>query len=76
MPPLTAAQIQAHPNFSKVIWNLKPDQKGRCKVAQNRGGAFELAYQVHGHGPAHIVVGHDTIELHGFAIPRSHAQVK
>ena len=57
MAQLTAAELEAHPNFGKTRRELQPDQKGRCRVATHRGGPLEIAYEVHGHGPVHIVVG-------------------
>lgn len=54
--PLTAAELEAHPRFKNVVWNLKPDLKGRCKVAENRGGPVNIAYEVHGRGPVRITV--------------------
>ena len=56
MAPLTAAELEAHPNFGNIKRELQPDQKGRCRVATHRGGPLEIAYEVHGHGRVHIVV--------------------
>lgn len=55
-PPLTAAEIQAHPEFPHVHWQLKPDKRERIDVAAGRGGPFKIAYEIHGHGPRKIIV--------------------
>ncbi|KAF2101598.1 alpha/beta-hydrolase [Rhizodiscina lignyota] len=47
--------IQEHPEYPHVIWDLEPDQKGKLPVAKGRGGPFNIAYEVHGHGPIKIV---------------------
>ena len=54
--PLTAAEVQAHPEYPHAYWDLKPDQEGRIDVGAGRGGPFKIAYQIHGHGPKKIVV--------------------
>lgn len=54
--PLTAAEVEAHPEFPHVTWRLEPAQKGKVPVAAGRGGPLDIAYEVHGHGPVHIVV--------------------
>jgi hypothetical protein len=54
--PMTAEEVQAHPEFPHVIWDLKPTSKGKVRVAKGRGGPFDIAYEVHGHGPIHMVV--------------------
>jgi hypothetical protein len=56
MTPLTAAQLKEHPEFPKVIWDLKPTQKGTAKVAEGRGGPFDISYEVHGTGEICLVV--------------------
>ena len=53
---LTAAEVVEHPAFNTVIWDLKPTKKGRCAVAHGRGGPIEIAYEIHGTGPIHLVV--------------------
>lgn len=55
--PLTAAEIIEHPAFKSVIWPLAPTKKGKCAVAHGRGGPFDIAYEIHGTGPTHLVVG-------------------
>ncbi|KAK8221584.1 Alpha/Beta hydrolase protein [Phyllosticta capitalensis] len=53
--PLAATEIQNHPEYNHITWNLKPTQKGKVAVAATRGGTFNIAYELHGHGPRHIV---------------------
>ena len=53
---LTAAEIIEHPAFNSVIWDLTPTKKGKCAVAHRRGGPFDIAYEIHGTGPIHLVV--------------------
>lgn len=55
---LTAVEIVKHPAYQGVRWDLKPTEKGRCSVAKGRGGPFDLAYEIHGDGPVHIIVKH------------------
>ena len=54
--PLTAAEIIAHPEYEHVNWHLKPEKKAKLAVASGRGGPFEIAYEIHGNGPRHLVV--------------------
>ena len=54
--PLTAAEIYQHPEFDTVIWNLKPTAKGKVSVGKDRQSTCQIAYEVHGHGPRHLVV--------------------
>ncbi|KAK4507350.1 hypothetical protein PRZ48_001085 [Zasmidium cellare] len=53
--PLTAEEIQAHPEYPHTYWDLKPESKGKIDVAEGRGGPFKLAYEIHGHGPSKII---------------------
>ena len=46
-----------HPEFARVVWDLPAAKKGKVTVGQGRGGPFEIAYEVHGRGPTHMVVG-------------------
>ena len=48
--PMTVAEVQEHPEYPHVQWDLKPDSKGKINVAAGRGGPFKLAYEIHGHG--------------------------
>ena len=54
LAPLTAAEIQAHPEYPHVNWDLKPDKREKIDVARGRGGPFKIAYELHGHGPNHV----------------------
>lgn len=55
--PLTAVEVADHPAFKEpVIWDLEPTTKGKCAVAQGRGGPFNIAYEIHGVGNLHVVV--------------------
>lgn len=53
---MTAAEIVQHPEFEHVTWDLPPTKKGKVNVADGRGGPLDIAYEVHGHGPIHLVV--------------------
>jgi hypothetical protein len=53
---MTAAELEAHPEFPHVTWDLKPTKKGRIPVAAKRGGPLNISYEVHGNGPRKIVV--------------------
>lgn len=55
--PLRPAEIIQHPAFENVIYDLQPTEKGFAPVAIGRGGPFNIAYEVHGSGPKHLVVG-------------------
>lgn len=52
----TVAETLAHPAFPTAIWNLEPDRKGLCPVAEGRGGPFGINWEVHGDGPIKLVV--------------------
>ncbi|KZL73125.1 glycylpeptide N-tetradecanoyltransferase [Colletotrichum tofieldiae] len=51
----TAEETMKHPSYPSVIWNLEPDRKGRHPVGEGRGGPFNIAWEIHGHGPAKII---------------------
>ncbi|OLN92747.1 putative aminoacrylate hydrolase RutD 1, partial [Colletotrichum chlorophyti] len=51
----TAEETIKHPSFPSTIWNLEPDRKGKCPVAEGRGGPFNIAWEIHGHGPSKII---------------------
>lgn len=53
--PLSAAEVEAHPEYPHVHWDLKPDEQGKIDVAANRGGPFKVAYEIHGHGPRKVI---------------------
>lgn len=56
MAPLSAHQLRQHPEYPHIIWPLKPASHGKVPVAKDRGGPCNIAYEVHGHGPRHLVV--------------------
>ncbi|KEQ64754.1 alpha/beta-hydrolase [Aureobasidium melanogenum CBS 110374] len=53
--PLSAAEIQNHPEFPYITWDLKPKSKGKLSVAKNRGGPLDIAWEVHGEGENKMV---------------------
>ncbi|MCJ1280711.1 hypothetical protein MMC26_000028 [Xylographa opegraphella] len=53
--PLTVAEVLEHPAYPHVIWNFQPSKKGKVAVANRRGGPFDIAFEVHGSGPNHLV---------------------
>jgi hypothetical protein len=57
MASLTAQEIISHPEFAYVNWNLAPTRKERIPIGRGRGGPFRIAYEIHGSGPIHTVVG-------------------
>jgi hypothetical protein len=61
--PMTPDELRKHPEYEHTIWDLKPAQKGKAVVAKTRGGSLNIAYEVHGHGPRHIVVCDATFSL-------------
>lgn len=71
--PLTAAEIVEHPAFNTVKWQLKPTKKGKCPVAHGRGGPIEIAYEIHGDGPIHLIVGRSQNVVEGMRLPASAA---
>jgi hypothetical protein len=56
MAPMTAEELQKHPEYEHTIWRLKPTQEGKVAVAKDRGGPINIAYEVHGHGERKLVV--------------------
>ena len=48
--------VRRHPLYETAIWNLQPAAEGRLAVGHGRGGPFKIAWELHGHGPIHIVV--------------------
>jgi hypothetical protein len=54
--PLSAAEVQAHPEFPYITWDLKPQSKGKLSVAKTRGGPLDIAWEVHGEGENKMVV--------------------
>jgi hypothetical protein len=56
MAPMSAEELQKHPEYDHTIWHLKPEKKGKVAVANARGGPIDIAYEVHGKGDRHMVV--------------------
>lgn len=56
MAPMTAEELQKHPEYEHTIWKLTPTQEGKVAVAKDRGGPINIAYEVHGHGERKLVV--------------------
>jgi hypothetical protein len=53
---MNAQSLQNHPEFPYLTWDLSPTKKGLVAVAAARGGPINVAYEIHGHGPIHLVV--------------------
>ncbi|PNS20052.1 Protein STB3 [Sphaceloma murrayae] len=53
--PLTAAELKAHPEYPHITWDLKPAKSGISSVAEGRGGPIDIAWEVHGSGPRHLL---------------------
>jgi hypothetical protein len=64
------AEILAHPTYPDTIFQLTPAKRGKLAVAANRGGPFNIDWEVHGQGDIKLVVcnpllfilGSDTLE--------------
>lgn len=56
---MLAADIEKHPEYETVVWDLKPAKSGKVAVAKDRWGPINIAYEVHGVGPTKLVVCHD-----------------
>jgi hypothetical protein len=69
MAPMTAEELQKHPEYDHTIWDLKPEKKGKVTVANGRGGPIDIAYEVHGKGDRHMVVSPLYIWLHKLQHP-------
>jgi hypothetical protein len=61
---MTPEELQQHPEYEHLIWDLKPTQKGKAVVAKNRGGPLNIAYEVHGKGDVHLVVSPILVAQH------------
>ncbi|KAI9806263.1 MAG: hypothetical protein M1825_006378 [Sarcosagium campestre] len=55
MAPLTVAEVEQHPGYAGAIWHLPATKKGKLSVGQGRGGPFDIAWELHGHGPIRLV---------------------
>ncbi|KAF2666776.1 alpha/beta-hydrolase [Microthyrium microscopicum] len=53
--PMTAAEIENHPEYPHTTWTLEPTKAGYAPVGSGRGGPFKISYEIHGHGPRKLV---------------------
>ena len=53
--PLSAAEVQAYPEYPHTNWELVADKKGKFECAATRGGPFKISYELHGHGPRKLI---------------------
>lgn len=53
---MKAAEVLKHPSFGHTTFELVPRLKGKVSVAKSRGGPLDIAYEVHGNGPRHLIV--------------------
>lgn len=60
MAPMTAQELPQHPEYPHIVWQLTPQSQGKVPVAKDRGGPFNVAYELHGSGPRHLVVSGPT----------------
>jgi len=62
---LPLEEVRGHPAWSTVIKPQTPNRQGAALIAKNRsGGPINIAYEVHGAGPIHLVVrifGHASV---------------
>ena len=62
---LPLEEVRGHPAWSTVIELQTPNRQGAALVAKNRsGGPINIAYELHGTGPIHLVVrlfGHASV---------------
>jgi hypothetical protein len=63
MAPMTVEELLQHPEYPHTIWPLQPESQGRLPVAKDRGGPFNIAYEVHGRGDRHLVVRGPTLGI-------------
>lgn len=62
--PLKAEEILKHPLFGRTTLDLAPRLKGKVDVAKDRNGPVHIAYEVHGNGPRHLIVGISSLRGH------------
>ena len=63
---MKAAELEAHPEFPYLTWDLKPNKKAKLAVAAKRGGPLNIAYEVHGNGPRKMIVSvYDELRTFG-----------
>lgn len=61
---LTVEEIQQHPEYPYINWDLPCSKKEKISVATGRGGPFKLAYELHGRGPRKIIVRCSSVAAH------------
>lgn len=49
-------EILAHQSYPDTLWRLVPTQSGKLPVAKERGGPFNIEWEVHGSGDIKVVV--------------------
>ena len=49
-----------HPSYPSTIWALLPKSKGKLAVAEDRGGPWDIVWEVHGTGPVKLCVRNDA----------------
>lgn len=63
-PPPTVpsvAETLKHPAFETAMWRLEPDRQGLARVAEDRGGPFNISWEIHGEGPIKLIVSSTRI---------------
>lgn len=45
-----------HPAFAGTVWALEPERHGVAVVGAGRGGPHDIVWEIHGHGPAKLLV--------------------
>lgn len=53
---MTTEEILAHPEYPHIVWALKPTRSGIHPCGATRGGPYNIAWQLHGHGPRHLIL--------------------
>lgn len=60
---MKAEEVRKHPVFGRTTLQLAPRLKGKVDVAKGRKGPVNIAYEVHGDGPRHLIVWTTCSEL-------------
>ena len=68
---LKASELEKHPEFPYLTWDLKPSKKAKLPVAASRGGPLNLAYEVHGNGPRKLIVSYFKVARRSSRTPRT-----
>lgn len=53
---MQAEGVRKHPMFGRTTLKLTPRLKGKLNVARDRSSPVNIAYEVHGDGPRHLIV--------------------